>query len=153
MKYSGYHPQTQGKDERFHRSLKAELMQGPPWASLAQAQAAFDHWRGIYNRQRPHQALGMQVPVQRYRPSVRTCCEHPAAPEYDSAEVVRQVQDQGRISWRGRNWRVGKAFIGEQVALRPQACNDGCYDVLWGTLRIARIDLNDQSVIAGRIID
>jgi hypothetical protein len=51
------HPQTLGKDERFHRSLKAEALQGPPFADLAEAQHAFDQWRHVYNAQRPHDAL------------------------------------------------------------------------------------------------
>ena len=147
-----YHPQTQGKDERFHRTLKAELLQGPPLADLGKAQQAFDHWRVLYNQQRPHQALGMQVPLVRYRASPRAYCEQPAAPEYASGELVRQVQKQGAISWKGRLWKVGKAFKGEQVAIRAHLTQDGCFEVFWSTLRIACIDLRDQSIQAGRVI-
>jgi transposase InsO family protein len=148
-----YHPQTQGKDERFHRTLKAEVLQGAPLADLQQAQAAFERWRGIYNQQRPHQALGMCVPLQRYRPSERTYCEHPAAPEYSDTDQVCKVQDQGRIAWQGRNWRVGKAFIGEPVAVRANDALDGVHDVFWSTWRIARINLHSLSVCSGRIFD
>jgi len=148
-----YHPQTQGKDERFHRSLKAEVLQGPPMADFQQAQAAFDHWRGIYNQQRPHQALDMCVPLQRYRPSERAYCEHPAVPEYGDTDQVRKVQDQGRIAWQGRNWRVGKAFIGERVAVRADAVLDGVHNVFWSIWRIARIDLRSLTVSSGRILD
>src|SRR4051794_11186408 len=42
-------PQTQGKEERFHRTLKAEVLQRPPFESLAQAQQTFDRWRAVYN--------------------------------------------------------------------------------------------------------
>ncbi|WP_192365032.1 integrase core domain-containing protein, partial [Mesorhizobium mediterraneum] len=65
------HPQTLGKDERFHRSLKAEALQGPPFADLAKAQDAFDRWRHVYNTVRPHDALGGAVPLDRYRVSQR----------------------------------------------------------------------------------
>ncbi|HYF08280.1 MAG TPA: IS481 family transposase [Acetobacteraceae bacterium] len=51
------HPQTLGKEERFHRSLKAEALQGPPFADLAQAQAAFDRFRRSYNTERPHDGI------------------------------------------------------------------------------------------------
>jgi len=148
-----YHPQTQGKDERFHRSLKAEVLQGPPMGDLQQAQTAFDRWRGIYNRHRPHEALDMCVPLQRYRPSERAYCEHPVAPEYGDADLVRKVQDQGRIAWQGRNWRVGKAFIGERVAIRPDGALDGVHDVFWSIWRIARINLRSMTVSSGRILD
>jgi len=52
-----YHPQTMGKDERFHRSLKAEVLSGPPFTDLAAAERALERWRSIYNTQRPHEAL------------------------------------------------------------------------------------------------
>lgn len=144
-----FHPQTQGKDERFHRTLKAEVLQGPPFADLAQAQRAFDRWRLIYNQQRPHQALGMGVPIERYHPCAREYLERPASPEYDRGDQVRVVHDQGRISWRGEHWRIGKAFIGEHVAIRARA-EDGQYDVYWNTYRIARINMATRTVNAGK---
>ncbi|KTC43476.1 transposase, partial [Pseudomonas fluorescens ABAC62] len=51
-----YHPQTNGKIERFHRSLKAEVLNGRHYSTLMDAQAAFNRWRDVYNLQRPHQA-------------------------------------------------------------------------------------------------
>ena len=50
-----WHPQTNGKDERFHRSLKAEVLTHRHFENLAQAQSEFDYWRGVYNRERPHE--------------------------------------------------------------------------------------------------
>ena len=64
-----YHPQTLGKDERFHRTLKAELLGGPPFGDLGHCQRAFDRWRIVYNCERPHQALDLDVPAARFRPS------------------------------------------------------------------------------------
>ena len=78
-----YHPQTQGKLERFHRSLKAELLQARHFSSAEQLQQAFERWREQYNLQRPHEALGMNVPASRYQPSVRQYQVTPAAPQYD----------------------------------------------------------------------
>lgn len=146
-----YHPQTQGKDERFHRTLKAEVLQGMPFAGLQRAQAAFERWRQVYNTERPHQALGMQVPLTRYRPSPRAYCEAPPAPQYAADDIVRAVQDLGRITWKGQAWRVGKAFAGERVAIRATPL-DGHYDVFWRTHRIACIDLHTRSVATGRSV-
>ncbi|MDR9946291.1 integrase core domain-containing protein [Enterobacter sichuanensis] len=70
-----YHPQTQGKLERFHRSLKAEVLQGKWFADSGELQRAFDHWRTVYNLERPHEALDMAVPGSRYQPSSRRYSE------------------------------------------------------------------------------
>jgi transposase InsO family protein len=70
-----YHPQTMGKDERFHRSLKAEVLSGPSFADLAAADRAFERWRTVYNTQRPHEALELAVPASRYQPSPRDYVE------------------------------------------------------------------------------
>ncbi|MCD9027537.1 hypothetical protein LDO26_17930, partial [Luteimonas sp. BDR2-5] len=66
-----------------------------------------------------------------------------------AGDEVRKVYEHGRISWRGGNWRIGKAFVGEHVAVRP-AGEDGQYDVYWSTYRIARIDSTTRTVNAGR---
>jgi transposase InsO family protein len=60
-----YHPQTQGKEERFHRTLDIEVLQARRLTDLMASQNAFDTWRPIYNEQRPHEALGLAVPASR----------------------------------------------------------------------------------------
>jgi transposase InsO family protein len=63
-------PTTTGKIERFHKSLRAELLDHvAPFESLEAAQAAIDGWVHAYNHQRPHQALDMAVPASRFRPN------------------------------------------------------------------------------------
>jgi Integrase core domain len=60
-------PTTTGKIERFHGSLRRELLNDAvPFADLAAAQAAIDAWVSEYNTTRPHQALGMATPAQRF---------------------------------------------------------------------------------------
>jgi transposase InsO family protein len=66
-----YHRQTQGKDERFHRTLVAEVLGRWTPGDLADAQAAFDAWREVYNHVRPHEALALAAPATAYRPSPR----------------------------------------------------------------------------------
>jgi transposase InsO family protein len=123
-----YHPQTQGKEERFHRTLKAEVLQGREFANVADCQRRFDPWRQVYNYERPHEAIQMQVPGSRYRPSDRSFVEHAAAWEYGPDDQVRKVQHGGWISFRGREWRISKAFHGEQIGLRPTS-TDGVWEV------------------------
>ena len=134
------HPQTQGKDERFHRTLKAEVLQGHSFVDLDHCQRAFDAWRTVYNHHRPHEALGMGTPGERYRPSRRHFPDLLPAIEYGPGDLVRKVDRDGFISFRNRPWRVGKAFRGQPVALRP-AGNDGFFHVYFCTQAVVAIDL------------
>ena len=61
------HPQTQGKIERFHQTLKRWLGQGPAATDLAGLQAQLDAFRLAYNEQRPHRAIGRATPGEAYR--------------------------------------------------------------------------------------
>ena len=136
-----YHPQTQGKDERFHRTLGDELLRRRSFANLSDAQFAFDHWRHIYNFQRPHDALNLDVPASRYRPSPRSFPETLPDIEYPKGELVRKVQLGGEIWFKGRCYKIGTAFTRHPVALRPSSI-DGVFDVFFCHQNIAQIDLN-----------
>jgi len=133
------HPQTLGKDERFHRTLKVEVLQYCLGLELTQCQVRFDAWRPIYNLERPHEALGLAPPVSRYRESPRSFPESPAVWDYGPGDQVRKVQAEGWFSFQGREFRVSKAFRGQEVALRPTLC-DEVYEVFFGPHRIAQIN-------------
>ena len=133
------HPQTLGKDERFHRTLKAELLLYCRGLELGMCQRHFDHWRQTYNLERPHEALGLLPPLSRYRESPRSFPETLPVWEYGPGDQVRRVQALGWISFRGREFRLSKAFRGQAVALRPTLC-DGIWEVFFGPHRIAQID-------------
>jgi transposase InsO family protein len=137
-----YHPQTQGKEERFHRTLKAEVLSQRVFADWERIQTRFDEWRHCYNQVRPHEALDMAVPASRYRESPRAFPEALPAFEYDSTDQVRKVQADGKIFFRNREYRVGKAFRGYPVAVRATT-DDGVYQVFFATHRIAQVDLRD----------
>lgn len=136
------HPQTLGKDERFHRSLKAEALAGPPFETLAKAQAALDRWRHVYNTQRPHEALGYATPLERYRPSPRCYRDTPEAFDYAPGDIVRPVHQKGEVFLLGRIARISKAFRGRRIAFR-ETTSDGVYDAFFRHQKITAIDLND----------
>ena len=138
------HPQTQGKDERFHRTLRAEVLQGPPFATLARAQQAFDDWRDVYNLERPHEACGLEPPIRRYRPSERAYPEQLPPIEYRPDDQPRRVDHRGAISYRNRDYQVGLAFRGQTVAVRPTLV-DGLFDVYFVRQRLRRIDLRQAA--------
>ena len=137
-----YHPQTRGKIERFHRTLKAEVLQFCGSLDLDQCQDRFDQWRVSYNTQRPHEALGLAVPASRYQVSSRPFPENMPPIEYDSSDHVRKVQHGGWINFLGREFRIGKAFHGERVAIRPTLV-DGVFDVYFCDHEISRINLGE----------
>jgi transposase InsO family protein len=135
-----HHPQTQGKDERFHRTLKAEVLRDRSHLDLSACQRDFDPWREIYNRERPHESIGMKVPASRYRLSERRYPEVLPSVEYGSEADVRRVQTNSVIRFRGHTIRIGKAFIGQPVGLLPSQ-TDGFYEVFYCHQRIGWIDL------------
>jgi transposase InsO family protein len=134
------HPQTLGKDERFHRTLKAEVIMGCLGKTLQNCQHLFDKWRLVYNTQRPHEALKMEVPAKRYVISNRAFNENLPPIEYGPDDHVRKVFDKGEISFRGNIFRVSKAFIGQPVAIRPMN-RDGRFEVFFCHQKIAQINL------------
>jgi transposase InsO family protein len=136
-----YHPQTQGKDERFHRSLKAEVLAQRIFSNFAHIQHRFGEWRHCYNHVRPHEALNMEVPASRYQPSPRSFPKQLPEIEYPSTDKVRKVEEGGQFTFHRRRLRVGQAFAGYHVALRAST-TDGIYDVYFATHRIAQVDLN-----------
>ncbi len=136
-----YHPQTLGKDERFHRSLKAEALSDSHFDSLDQAQQALDRWRHIYNTCRPHEGIDLQVPADRYSLSPRAYIENLQPFEYAPGDHLRKVQQHGWISFKNRRFRGSRAFIGKTVALRP-AAKDGTYDLFFQHQLIKTVDLS-----------
>jgi transposase InsO family protein len=136
-----YHPQTQGKLERFHRSLLAEVISVRAWRDLVECDAAFRAWRPVYNHERPHEALGLATPASRYRPSERAFPMALPPIEYGPNDHVRRPDMNGNISWLGRKYAVGKAFVKQPIALRP-TLEDGIWEVYFCHQRIQTIDLH-----------
>jgi transposase InsO family protein len=134
-----YHPQTQGKDERFHRTVGAEVLANRHFRDLSECQLAFDTWRHKYNHVRPHQALHMATPSQRYRASLRPFPETLPPIEYGPDDCVRKADQNGDIGFKGRRIRLGKPFRGMPIALRPSA-EDGSLSVHFCTHQIAVVD-------------
>jgi len=135
------HPQTQGKCERFHRSLKTEVLsQATPWRDLRHCQLHFDRWRQSYNHERPHHALDLATPASRYRPSPRSLPLILPALDYLPEDHIRLVKTKGEITFQNHFFFIGQAFAKLPVALR-HALPDGRFDVYFGWKRLGSIDL------------
>lgn len=135
-----YHPQTLGKDERFHRSLKAEVLNYCENRSINQCQILFDDWRDIYNTERPHEALEMKTPISYYQLSNRQYPEVMPEIEYGPDDEVRKVQINGIIYFKNKEFRVSKAFKGQRIAIRPTGV-DGKYSIHFCNNKIGHLDL------------
>jgi transposase InsO family protein len=137
------HPQTQGKDERFNRTLKHELLKTTSFMDLQDSQYRFDVWRDRYNLIRPHEALALDAPFRHYQPSQRPFPEILPPLEYPADALVRKIHTTGEVTYHDRPYQVGKGLIGEYVELRPTE-TDGCFDVYFGTIKVRRIITNKK---------
>jgi transposase InsO family protein len=134
-----YHPQTQGKEERFNRTLKLELLKYYHFRDLNHCQIHFDKWREKYNCIRPHESLNQDIPMDHYKPSKRNYPETTPVIEYDPACVVRKVMEGGLVAFKGKDFRVGKAFIGDYVGIK--AVNNDEWSVYFCNQLIRNISL------------
>jgi transposase InsO family protein len=146
-----YHPQTQGKDERLHRTMKAEIALDH-LVDLEDCQRAFDQWRHVYNYRRPHQAIAMATPSERYRVSERPFPEALPAIEYNRGDAVRKADKEGDIGFKNHRIRLGKPFRGQLIALRPTA-EDGVFSIHFCSHQIGRIDLRAADKDACGVVD
>jgi transposase InsO family protein len=138
-----YHPQTLGKDERFHGTLKRELLSRRQWQDRSDLQRSLDPWREEYNWIRPHEALGLAVPGSRYKPSLRSFPEKLQPLEYPNALYVRKVQQGGAFSLQGHTLWVSKAFAGYPIGLIPTT-TDGVLEVRFCHQKIALVNLRES---------
>ena len=136
-----YHPQTQGKDERFHKTLKRDFLMQHTWLDLAHCAREFPGFRHRYNCTRPHDSLGGATPVSRYKPSPRPLPSALPAIEYPLHDTVKRVRNEGSIILGGRHWYVGRAFGGLPVGLRPSPQTDRQWEVYFCEHRLGGIDL------------
>jgi transposase InsO family protein len=138
------HPQTQGKIERWHRTIAADVFQFGAFPTLADVQVAFDAYRTVYNTDRPHEALDLAVPVTRYRVSQRPYPEH--VPEIVSSDdhTVCTVTRGGWVWFAKQRIELGEALRGLPVGIRPTGI-DGVYVVRFCQHDLKRIDLRSSA--------
>lgn len=135
------HPQTNGKEERFHRTLDQEVLRHRVFNDLTDAQRAFDAYRIVYNIERPHAALGLNVPISRYERSERVYPDTLPEVVYDADWLVRTVDACGSIHFQNRAYRISRALCGQRVGLRFDAEQDGRIEIFYCRRIVKIIDL------------
>ena len=138
------HPQTQGKIERFHRTLKQEALRMKP-ANMADAKTQLEKWRWLYNEVRPHHALGMKTPASVYVPSSRLYYE-PKPYIYEEGAKLIKVNNWGFLRFGPIQLFLSESMADTRVEIRF-AEND-TFSVIYRNYKIASVD-----AIEGKLID
>src|SRR5918992_4883354 len=110
------HPQQNGRHERMHLTLKQEVTR-PPGMNILQQQAKFDDFVQEFNTERPHQALDMACPAERYSPSPRPYrgLRELDYPFHDKAVTVTTC---GRICYNRKKINLSQVFAGQTVGVK-----------------------------------
>lgn len=124
------HPQTQGKIERMHRTMKNELLKHTVIENIDDVNVKLQMWRDKYNNLRPHEALGMRCPAEVYIPSNRTYNDTVKPYEYGGQYHVIKVNSWGYV--RFDKWQIylSETMINEHIEFRPNPHGDSfiaCY--------------------------
>ena len=130
-------PEQNGAHERMHKTLKAETAR-PPEADMTAQQGCFDDWRGVFNQERPHEALGYETPASVYTPSLRAMPTELPEPEYPGHFEVRWLSKSGNIKWKRQQPFVSQALAHEWVGLEETA--DGVWSLYFYDRLLARLD-------------
>jgi len=138
------HPEQNGRHERMHRTLK-EAVCKPPRKCMDKQQSAFDHFRPEYNKERPHEGIGMKTPASLYESSRRRFPDKLPPVEYDSWLAVRRVMDSGCIKWKGEFIYISQALAGEQVGLKP--ITETTWELWFSFYLLGMLDENTRKVL------
>lgn len=117
-----YHPQTCGKVERFHQTLKKHLARQPKPATLAELQAQLDRFSTYYNTVRPHRAIGRRTPAQAFAARTKATPKNPPITAEGHHRVRQDRIDQGgsvTLRYRSKLFHigVGRVYAGLRVLL------------------------------------
>jgi transposase InsO family protein len=139
-----YHPQTQGKVEAFHSSAVRELIRRHARRDCDEHFRQDCHaWRTVYNVERPHEALGDQVPLSRWRPSDRKRPPTmPAAMTYEPGQPVRKVCLEGLVRWRGCRILLGRGIGGDWVRIEE---DESELRVIYGWKQVRRLHASQMT--------
>jgi hypothetical protein len=128
-------PDQNGAHEQFHGVLKAATARPPAHTGRGQ-QRRFDRFVEEYNTERPHEALGDEVPAQHYVPSPRPWPRRLPPLEYPGHWEVRRVGSNGSVHLRSTRIFVSRALDGHDVGFEEIA--DGVWTLHFGPVPLAR---------------
>ena len=115
------HPETLGKLERFHKTLKEWLHDQGPASDLGHLQDLLDWFGHHYNEERPHQGIADLTPAERYRPgpALFPSEEEGEEPHYPPGAILRKVWSNGVVTYDNRTIGLGRRWGGLTVRIVP----------------------------------
>ena len=137
------HPQTQGKIERFHRTMKAEALRTTP-DNLEQAKRVLSDWRWRYNEFRPHEALGMKTPASVYVPSQRQY-EKPVEYDYPPDAKMVKINNWGYLRFGPIQLYLSETMRDTYLEVRPG--NNDTFLLFYRNFQIAVIDAVERNLV------
>ena len=137
------HPQTQGKEESFNRSLTRECLAYHEFEDMNAAQLGFNEYRNFYNHYRPHHALELDVPAKRYQPSERKMPEKIEEWEYGQGYQLCKVRSHGFFNYNGQGYFLSEGFADKTIAVRESSL-PGQISLFFRQFRIGRIDVEKR---------
>ena len=140
------HPQTQGKIERFHRTMKQELLNHVQITDIADAENKFVIWRDKYNTIRPHEALGMRTPGEVYKPSQKQYKEKVEKFEYGGEYHIIKVNNWGYARFAGYQVYLSETMADQYIEFRPGQDSES-FIACYRNFRIAEFDAEDGHLI------
>lgn len=144
------HPQTQGKIERFHRTMKTELLNHRVFDNIIDADKALQEWRLKYNNIRPHEALNMKCPAEVYIPSNRTYIDNIKKYEYGGQYHVIKVNSWGYVRFDNYQVYLSETMINEYIEFRPNPLGDS-FIACYRNFKIAEFSSLDGKLINRKI--
>lgn len=140
-------PQQNGRHERMHRTLKADVA---PQANVRRQQPAFDRWRREFNDERPHEALAMRPPAKLYVPSSRRYPRKLLKFEPSTWNHAAQIDKHGFIRFAGRKVFVTTAL--RYLSIEVERVGETVWEARWGAILLGSLDSRslDRGIIPTR---
>ena len=139
-----FHPQTQGKEERFNGSLTREFLKYESFEDFEDAKIKLDKYRDFYNTKRPHYALNLDTPAKHYHPSERAYTPDISEWEYSDEYKLRKVKESGYVTIRNQGYYLSEAFGGKTIAVKESNKGQHLINLYFRQFRIGQIDIDKR---------
>ena len=140
-----FHPQTQGKIERFHRTMKNELLKRNSFVDLSDADKRLKEWRIKYNEVRPHEAIEMLCPADVYIPSKRLYPDKIKPYEYNDMNRILKVNYKGYLRFDRQEFYLSEAMAGAELEMRP--LGSSFFALCYRNFQIAEINVSTEELM------